>query len=174
MTLLETITVLNLIAEYQPNVNGIVESGDIFDLNKDEYQQKYSAFCVTQNTHTIDEYFTTYSFTLYYVDRLTLDKSNKIEIQSNAMEFFSNFINTIIGNIDELNILDITNGDVVTFTEKFSAECAGAYMVCNITTPNTSLCSINYITPEPEPPQYEKGAFNADAWSDGFFKWVII
>ena len=38
--------------------------------------------------------------------------------------------------------LDWTNGDITTFTEKFSAECAGAYMTCNITTPNRSLCAI--------------------------------
>lgn len=141
MTLLETIKLLEHIAESQPNVNGIVETGDIFDLNKDEYQQKYSAFCVTQNTHTVGEEFTTYSFTLFYVDRLTLDKSNKLEIQSTAVEFFGNFIRTIMKDYSELNW---TNGEVTPFTEKFSAECAGAYMVCSITTTNHSLCNLTY------------------------------
>jgi hypothetical protein len=160
MTLLETINLLNWIAKNQPNVNGIVESGDIFDLNKDEYQQKYSAFCVTQNTHTVGEEFTTYSFTLFYVDRLTLDKSNKLEIHSTAVQFFGNLIKTIMQNF---NNLDWTNGDVTTFTEKFSAECAGAYMTCSITTPNNSLCVQI---------QLELGEFAPKPYSDDWFKYV--
>lgn len=160
MTLLETINLLNWIAKNQPNVNGIVESGDIFDLNKDEYQQKYSAFCVTQNTHTVGEEFTTYSFTLFYVDRLTLDKSNKLEIQSTAVQFFGNLIKTIMQKFDSLNW---TNGDVITFTEKFSAECAGAYMTCSITSPNNSLCAII---------QRDLGEFAPKEFSDDWFKWV--
>ena len=160
MTLIEVINLLNWIAKNQPNVNGIVETGDVFDLNKDEYQQKYAAFCVTQNTHNVGEEFTTFSFTLFYVDRLTLDKSNKIEIQSTAVEFFANFIKTVMQKFDNL---DWTNGDVTTFTEKFSAECAGAYMTCNITTPNKSLCAII---------QRELGEFAPKEFSDDWFKWV--
>lgn len=160
MTLLETINLLNWIAKNQPNVNGIVESGDIFDLNKDEYQQKYSAFCVTQNTHTVGEEFTTYSFTLFYVDRLTLDKSNKLEIQSTAVQFFGNLIKTIMQKFDRLNW---TNGDVTPFTEKFSAECAGAYMTCSITTPNNSLCA---------QVELDLGEFAPKEFSDDWFKFV--
>lgn len=160
MTLIETINLLNWIAKNQPNVNGIVETGDVFDLNKDEYNQKYAAFCATQGTHNVGEEFTTYSFTLFYVDRLTLDKSNKIEIQSTAVEFFGNLIKTIMHNFENLNW---TNGDVVTFTEKFSAECAGAYMTCNITTPNKSLCEIVKL---------ELGEFAPTPYSDDWFKWV--
>ena len=160
MTLLETINLLNWIAKNQPNVNGIVETGDIFDLNKDEYQQKYAAFCVTQNTHNVGEEFTTYSFTLFYADRLTLDKSNKLEIQSTAVQFFGNLIKTIMQKFENLNW---TNGDVTTFTEKFSAECAGAYMTCSITTPNKSLCAQIKL---------ELGEFAPQPYSDDWFKFV--
>lgn len=173
MTLLETISLLNMAAASNPNINGIVESGDIYDLSKDEFQQKYSAFCVTQGIHTIGEQFSTYRFTLFYVDRLTLDKSNKIQIHSTAMEFFQNLVTTLVMLSSEYKC-DFEYGDVHTFTERFSAECAGAYMDCYVTTTNTSLCPIWYEEPEPPTPTYEKGAFDADAWSDGFFKWVII
>lgn len=160
MTLLETINILNRIASEQPNVNSIVESGDIFDLNNDEYTQKYSAFCVTQNTHTVNQDYSTYSFTLYYVDRLTLNKSNKLEIQSTACQFFQNFIKTISNKI---NTLDLNNGNVVTFTERFSAECAGAYMECSITTTNTSICDLMHT---------ELGEFAPEEFSDDWFKFV--
>lgn len=163
MTLLETIKLLEHIATNQPNVNGIVETGDIYDLSKDEYQQKYSAFCVTQNTHNVGEEFTTYSFTLFYVDRLTLDKSNKLEIQSTAVQFFANFIRTVM---QDYSNLDWTNGDVTTFTEKFSAECAGAYMTCSITTTNKSLCKL-YIEE-----MKKKGEYSPKAYSKDYFVWM--
>lgn len=161
MTLLETIKLLEYIAGSQPNINGIVESGDIFDLSKEEYEQKYSAFCVTQNTHNINADYSTFNFTLFYVDRLTLDKNNKLEIQSTAVQFFQNFIKTILYKVPELNI---ENGNVTPFTERFSAECAGAYMQCSITTPNISLC---YIM------KAELGEFAPEEFSDDYFKWVI-
>lgn len=160
MTLLETINLLNWVAQNQPNVNGIVESGDVYDLNKDEYTQKYSAFCVTQNTHAINEDFTTFSFTLFYVDRLTLNKSNKLEIQSTACEFFQNLIKTVMQKFENL---DWTNGEVTTFTERFSAECAGAFMTCTITTKNQSICAII---------KRELGEFAPEEFSDDWFKWV--
>lgn len=161
MTLLETIKILEYIASQQPNINGIVESGDIYDLNKDEYQTKYSAFCITQNTHTIGTEFNIYSFTLFYVDRLTLDKSNKLEIQSTAVEFFSNMLKTINEDWSGLNV---ETGDITTFTERFTAECAGAYMTFNITTTPESLCKI--ITEQIEE---TKGEFNPNEFSNDFF-----
>lgn len=161
MTLQETIKTLEYIAINQPNLNNIVESGDIFDLNKEEYEQKYSVFCATQGTHSIGIDFSTYNFTLFYVDRLTLDKSNKIEIHSTAVQFFQNFLKTIMDKIPSLNV---ENGEVTTFTERFSAECAGAYMRLNITTPNISLCSII---------KNELGEFVPEEFSDDYFKWVF-
>ena len=62
-TLLETIDIIEGIAAAQPNINTIVESGDIYDLNTDHWNKQYAAFCVTQNTHRIDEDFITYRFT---------------------------------------------------------------------------------------------------------------
>lgn len=161
MTLQETIKLLEYIAINQPNLNEIVESGDIFDLNKDEYEQKYSAFCVTQNTHTIGLEYSTYSFTLFYVDRLILDKSNKLEIQSTAVQFFQNFLKTIM---EKVPALDVQNGEVTTFTERFTGECAGAYMRLNITTANNSLCSLIKV---------ELGEFAPKEFSDDWYKWAL-
>lgn len=149
MTLLETIYFINTIAKNQPNINGIVETGDIFDLNKDEYQQKYAAFCATQGEHEITESWSRFSFILYYVDRLNLDKSNKDEIHSTAIEFFHNLNSTIYSKYPKVEFIP---GRVVTFTERFSAECAGAYMTCEIVTTPKSLCPIEFRkNPEPEP-----------------------
>lgn len=147
MTFLETTKLLEFLAQLQPNINGIVETGDVFDLNKDEYQQKYSAFCATPRTHTVGLDYTTYSYTLYYVDRLTLDKSNKTEIQSTGIEFFHNLIATILHNYPEINV---DEGTITTFTERFTAECAGAYMDIDIIAANSMLCPIEFYK-EPVP-----------------------
>jgi len=138
MTLFELTNIIHNNAKKWNNINGIVESGDIYDLNKDEYQEKYSAFCATQTTHLINEYYTTFGFTFFYVDRLTLDKSNKIEIQSNAVQFFQYFIQLMLAED-----IDFEYGEVVPFTERFTAECAGAYMTCKITVKNQTLCTPN-------------------------------
>ena len=66
-TLLETIGIIEGIASAQPNINTVVESGDIYDLNTDHWNKQYAAFCVTQTNHSIDEDFITYRFTLFYV-----------------------------------------------------------------------------------------------------------
>jgi len=136
MTLYETIQNINKIAAKQPNINNIIESGDIFDLNKEEYEQKYSAFCCTQRTHVLDDNFITFNFTLYYVDRLNSDRSNTIFIQSTACEVLTN----IIRGLNNLDVLSINYSDITTFTERFTAECAGAFINISLLTPYTTYC----------------------------------
>lgn len=161
MTLVEVTNLLEYIAKNQPNINTVVGSGDIFDLNKENYQVRYSAFCATQRTHTFDENFVTFNFTLYYVDRLTTDLRNKIEVQSTAVDTLTNIYKTIKNNV---SFLEINAGEIVTFTEKFTAECAGAYMNVGIITSYESLCAIV---------KQEFGEFAPEPYSDDWFKWVV-
>lgn len=138
MTLFDTFRTLNRLAKRWPSIHSALESGDVFDLSKEEYEQPYGAFCATETEHQIGEYFTTFGFVLYYVDRLTFDKSNKTEIHSNAVQFFQYMIPACIAALDG----DIEFGEVVPFTERFSAECAGAWCRMSFTTPNETLCDI--------------------------------
>lgn len=128
MTLFETINLINQVAQSQPNINSIVKTGDVFDLNKDNFKQEYSAFCCQQNQHLQNGDFITYNFTLFYVDRLTDDSRNKIEIQSTGIITLGN----IIRILQEQDLI-FSNIDSITyqpFTQRFEAECAGVY--CNI------------------------------------------
>lgn len=147
MTLLETTRLIENISRQYPNVNSIVESGDIFDLNNEEYEQEYAAVCVTQQPHILDEQFITYSFIIYYVDRLVLDKSNKIEIQSQACQFFHNLVASLK---DKYEGIDFEWGEVVTFIQRFTAECAGAYMRMNVITTPDTLCPITISYDQPK------------------------
>ena len=131
MTLAEVIKALEGIAIMQPGVNKIISSGDIYDLNEDR-DAKYAVFCATQGTHSYN-YETgenTYNFTLFYVDRLSSDESNKIDIQSTALEVLKNILRTFSQEYDEV----IPTSDFEVFTERFAAHCAGAYTTVSINT----------------------------------------
>lgn len=119
------------IAAKQANIHTVVKSGDIYDLNTLGDVQ-YGAFCMTQMPHTETDQFRTYHFYLFVVDRLLADKTNKVLIQSNAIEVLSNIIREVRAN-DELDVNETIN--YTTFTQRFSSECAGAYCTLSITVP---------------------------------------
>lgn len=143
MNLYETIKWIEDIASTQPNINTIVESGNIYDLNADEFELKYSAFCISQRTHQrLSKDNMRFNFTMFYVDRLTSDHSNKLDIQSNAVDFFNNILNSI--DSSDAHYVDYEYGEINPFTQRFTAECAGAYMDFSIIVPLESTCENIY------------------------------
>lgn len=133
MKLLEVFNTINAMAAEQPNINTIVTSGNVFDLNTDNTQVRYGAFCCQQEPHTQNGDFIDFNFTLFVVDRLTEDKKNKVEVQSTAIFTLQN----IIRGLQNLDVIDTSDANITytTFTERFAAECAGAY--CNISISST-------------------------------------
>ena len=129
MNLKETIDKFNNIAISQPNVNDYIKSGNIYDLSENR-NANFSVFCVTQGTHSYDfeNGYNTFNFILYYVDRLTSDGNNKIEIQSTAIETLKNIIRTYSKETD----VDIATADFEVFTESFAQLCAGAYTTISV------------------------------------------
>jgi len=129
MNLKETIDKFNSIAISQPNVNDYIKSGNIYDLSENR-NANFSVFCVTQGTHSYDfeNGYNTFNFILYYVDRLTSDGNNKIEIQSTAIETLKNIIRTYSKETD----VDIATADFEVFTESFAQLCAGAYTTISV------------------------------------------
>lgn len=139
MTLKEIKMLIEGIAEKQPNINTVVKSGDIYDLNT-KGDVKYCAFCLTQQVHTEYDGFRTYNFYLFVVDRLLSDGKNKIAVQSAAIESLSNIINTLRNQYDiEIN----STITYQTFTQRFASECAGAYCSLAISVP-VSECETDY------------------------------
>lgn len=131
MTLLETINLINEIARSHENINNVIESGDIFELNTDNFEAKYSAFCATQNAHQmIGDSYIRFNFTLYYVDRLTASKDNKNTIQSTAVNVLIAIVNDLMKNTD----INLEYSEISTFTQRFGAECAGGYITLGIIT----------------------------------------
>lgn len=136
MTLLETIREIEYAASIQPAVHMIVRN-DIFRLNAVP-DAKYGVFGWLQNQHTasVDSSTIAYSFTFFYVDRLTADKGNQMEIQSVGIQTLDN----IIRQLDEQGVWSEREYTFTTFNQRFMDECAGVF--CNVTldVPVTSAC----------------------------------
>ena len=136
MTLLELIKTMEVIASHQPSIHMVVEN-DIFRLNN-KADAKYGVFAFVQGQHStsIDSSVITYTFTLFYVDRLKNDRSNQIEIQSVGIQTLDN----IIRQLDNLGIYSEISYSFQVFNQRFLDECAGVFCNVNLSVPVGSLC----------------------------------
>ena len=124
MNLYTTVKYILDVARHQPNVNYVAE-GDIYQImNYKDDSPKYSAVVVTQSTHAESGEWRGYSFEIFYIDRLTADQSNRLQVQNIAIEVLSNIAKVLVETGFE------TQGEIRyhTFDEKFEDLCAGAYM----------------------------------------------
>lgn len=139
-TLKEIILELQDIASKQPSINQILDSGNIYDINN-LHDIQPSVFCITQINHieNIGSYMT-YNLVLYYVDREKSDGSNRLDIQSMAIQVLSNIINTFLSNNE---MYDATMVQYTTFVNSFSWVASGAYATLSINVP-IGLCKIEY------------------------------
>ena len=125
MTLMQLINLFEKVAQQQPSINMIVQQ-DVFRMNSAP-SLKYGVFAWTQGQHSGSiNGMSTFSFTLFYVDRLKEDQSNQIEIQSVGCETLSN----ILRMLDEHDV-EVGNYTMQTFNQRFTDECAGVF--CNVT-----------------------------------------
>lgn len=122
MNLYQTVQYILSVAKVQPNI-GLAYEGDVYRLNELQNIQ-YPAIVVSQNTHGESGEFRSYSFFVFYVDRLLSDKSNRLEVQTIGLEVLSNIYKVLIESGFE------TEGEVRfhPFDERFDSECAGMYM----------------------------------------------
>lgn len=129
MTLQEIYNKLNEIAMRQPNVNQVIKTGNVYDLNSDR-KADFRVFCATQATHTdnLEEGVTTYNFFLYVIDRMKDNGDNKITAQSSAIETLRNIIRVFLKETD----CDVATVSYEVFTQSFSESCCGAYATVGI------------------------------------------
>lgn len=135
MTLLETIRTIETVALQQATVHTVVEN-DVFKLN-DMPDVKYGVFAFTQGQHTstTDGGFTTYGFSLFYIDRLNEDRSNQIQIQSTGERTLRNILLILADEGIESSPYTIQ-----PFNQRFADECAGVYCDVQLTVSNDGTC----------------------------------
>ena len=136
MTLAEVIRTMEVVASHLPAVNMIVEN-DIFRLNA-KSDARYGVFAFTQREHSAsaDSSLITYSFTLFYVDRLRNDRANQIEIQSVGVQTLDN----IIRKLDDLGIFPGQAYTFQPFNQRFLDECAGVFCNVALSVPVGNVC----------------------------------
>lgn len=131
------------LAKSEPNIR-FAEEGDVYVLNNQQ-DIDYPAFILTQGEHSgnFDDETQTFGFSLFAVDRLVSDQSNKVDVQNWAI----NFIERLIDKIESCGLGQI-NSDyrIETFTERFNSLCAGAFVQLNIQV-NSEICDeIRWVT----------------------------
>ena len=138
MNLARLVEKMKGVALAQPSVRTVVEN-DVFRLNA-MASARYGVFAFTQGQHraNMDTETVTYVFSLFYVDRLTEDASNEIEVQSVGIETLTNIIHTLA---DEFGVGPWT---INTFNQRFADLCAGAYATVAIDVPFDYTCGDVY------------------------------
>lgn len=138
MNLAQLVERLKGVALAQPSIRTVVEN-DVFRLNA-MASVKYGVFAFTQGQHraNLDTGVTTFVFSIFYVDRLTEDASNEVEVQSVGIETLTNIIQTLA---DEFGVAPWT---INTFNQRFADLCAGAYATVAVDVPFDYTCSDDY------------------------------
>lgn len=139
MTLAQIIKVMEKVAREQPSISMIVQN-DVFRINSAP-SLKYGVFAWTQGQHsgTIDG-MQSYSFSLFYVDRLKNDESNLVECQSVGCETLSNILRTLSQEYD----IEVANYTLQTFSQRFTDACAGVFCNVSLSVLPTSACAETY------------------------------
>lgn len=141
MTLSDTIRLIEIVAGNQPTIRSVVRN-DIFRLNALP-DAKYAVFGWTQGQHatSIDANLYTFRFTFFYIDRLTADQGNQVEIQSVGISTLENILRTL----DDKGVFTFGDWQFTTFNQRFSDECAGVFCSVALQVPIDFVCWEGYF-----------------------------
>ena len=140
MTLYETIDLLKKIALKHPNI-GSASEGNIYEYMNANPSVKYGVFFITQGTHSQDEMFNHFEFTLFYVDRLVDNmEENRLQTQSIGKEILSNILTFFCEEFEA----ECDNITYQPFTQKFVDETCGIYSTITIDVPKDVICPEEY------------------------------
>lgn len=136
MTLQDIVQDIERIAKAQPSIQMIVEN-DVYKLNACA-DARYGVFAFTQEAHTstADSDFIAYNFVLYYIDRLTDDERNEVEVQSTGIITLDNILKTL--SEEGVVVGDYT---IQPFRQQFTDMCAGVYARVTISAIRDSVCA---------------------------------
>lgn len=106
--------------------------GDIYEFLNGKPNVKYASINIDINQSTRNDNLTSYSIYLYYIDRLSEDKSNWKEIKTTAEQALNSIINYAANKLG-----DVIDGWVINyFEQQFADNCAGGWVNFNLEVPN--------------------------------------
>ena len=136
MTLNALIQIIGRQAIKNKLVNWFGGGANVYDINNNEVRDYALLFFSPTGTHTSTTNYTTYSVTMFYMDRLSDDNSNDIQIFSAGIEVLKRIVKDIENLDDVLSVSDEINLNNFTETEKMTDRVAGAYATFDITVAN--------------------------------------
>lgn len=128
------IQILNKLEAYSMSIPYVkaVNLGDIYEYLNGKPNVKYASVNIDINQSTRNDNLTGYSVFVYYVDRLTEDKSNWKEIKTTADQVLNSIINYAAQYIG-----DVDDGWVVNyFEQQFADNTAGGWVNFTLEVPN--------------------------------------
>ena len=115
--------------------------GDIYQVNWN--QNSYPAFHLFLNNAVQNSKSFTFNLTLYYIDILIQDRSNKLAIESDGIEILKAIIASIDTDMSLNNISDLVapiTYNVFGSSQGFTDECAGTSVDFGLMYKNDTLC----------------------------------
>ena len=139
MNLYDVLNKLNDIANKHKLISEY-HNGDVYRI-MNSAKNTYPVVVFTVDMLQNYEDYSTLNAYMYFIDRLTDDEDNKINIQTNGI----NTINDIINKLCEVNEISVQRPLQYTFfTEKFGDMCCGVYANVSIQFNNYSNCCENF------------------------------
>lgn len=123
----EIVKIIKNISLALPDVQSFY-TGDVYEVNADQ-SVKYSSIVLTNQEHTFDNINDrfNYNFILFYIDRLTDDEANRVDVHTAAVSA----LKTIVQHLEDYNVI-INDFKFNLFRERFNDQCAGAYATLSI------------------------------------------
>ena len=135
MTIKQLTEAIEKIARKKPNIN-YVGVGNVYDLNTTP-DVNYSVIYITPSKTDIYENYISHSVTIFFIDRLTDNLDNKLEIQSNGTREITNIINHLVNTED----VDVNYPLSFTpFNQRFVDDCCGVFTTVSFIVEGEGLC----------------------------------
>ena len=143
MTLKNLTDNIAIAAKNEKIINYSAAGTSLYQLNPKAIDAYPVLFQSPTGEHLVTDNYTTYELTLYYLDRLTDDNINDIDIYSAAIEELKNLVRKI-ETID--GVFKVEDGYRITNfadTESFDDRLAGAYTTIQVVTINNWICAVD-------------------------------
>lgn len=147
MTLQALLNIIGSIGIEDKLINFAGAGGSIYDINDLTIRDYPILYVSPTGTHRVEENFTSYQLTIFYIDRLLEDNSNGTNIHSTGVEVLKNIIRKVATLDGVIGVSDEYTINLFTETERMKDRCNGAYATLEITVLNDYVC-----------PDYEGGS----------------
>lgn len=140
MTLESLITAIGELAINEKLVHFAGAGGSIYEINDLTIRDYPLIYISPTGVHRVEDNITYYALTLFYIDRLTEDNSNGINIHSTGIEVLRNLILKIP---DIEGVTDTASDYTVQLfveTERMKDRCNGAFATIEVGAINDIIC----------------------------------